>query len=361
MQKKTIIHFIYSLGRGGAEVMLVRVLKELTEYRNIVVEIYGENAFGSELECDKYISLNLKSTFMFPIGILKLKRILKKYNADLIHTHLFWPTVIARIATPKRIPLLTTIHTSIAHSLDYKLMRVRIIDKLTYRIRKNIIIGVSKGVLEDYFKVLNLKRYQSYLLYTFVDTDRFKTVPASQTNSSEKFLIVSVAALRQGKNFEYLIRSFAKLKNPNVEFHIYGAGCMRDKLQSMIDEYKVPIILQGERSNIQEVLPSYNMYISASCFEGFSLSILEAMALRLPLLLSDIPSFREQCNDTAMYFNLSDENDFVNKLNVCMNNPDKLNAFSCRALTRVLENFTLPYHTIALKKIYSNTLALVSS
>ena len=38
------------------------------------------------------------------------------------------------------------------------------------------------------------------------------------------------------------------------------------------------------------------------------------MALGMPLLLSDIASFREQCEDTAVYFNLKDSNDFITKL-----------------------------------------------
>ena len=37
MAKKTVLHIIYDLGRGGAEMMLVKVIKELTEYNNIII------------------------------------------------------------------------------------------------------------------------------------------------------------------------------------------------------------------------------------------------------------------------------------------------------------------------------------
>ncbi len=355
MQKKTIVHFIYSLGRGGAETMLVRVLKELPEYRNIVVEIYGKNDFGNELRFDKYFSMNLKSLFSLPLAILKLRRIIRSNNVDMVHSHLFWPTVVARIATRRKIPLLTTIHTSIATSLNYKQWHIRAIDKTTNRIRKSVIIAVSKNSLKEYLDFLKVKPFKSYLLYTFVDAEHFTFKEPLTQVIDNKFLIVSVGALREGKGYEYLIDAFSMLKNSNVQLHIYGTGCLEEKLQSMINESGAPVILKGEANNINELLPLYNMYVSASEFEGFSLSILEAMAMKLPLLLSDIVSYKEQCEDTAMYFKVDDSDDFISKLNTIITAPEKRKSLSEKAQKRVLENFTLSHHVSKLKEIYAET------
>ena len=77
--KKTILHFIYSLGRGGAETMLVKVVKELTDYNNIVVTLFPENYFADELKCDKYYCLNLFSVFQIPFTSHRLKKIIKSF------------------------------------------------------------------------------------------------------------------------------------------------------------------------------------------------------------------------------------------------------------------------------------------
>ncbi len=357
MPKKTILHFTYSLGRGGAETMLVRVLKELGEYNNIVVEMYGENSFKDELECDKYISMNYKTILLLPFAIVRLWKIVRNNNVDLVHTHLFWPTVIARIATPKNIPLVTTIHTSIANSVDYKHWHICAIDRLTSRIRKSIIVAVSKASLNEYLYFLKTPPLQSHLLHTFVDTEKFN-IQNLQRRSNNKFLLVSVGALREGKGFESLIKNLSKKDFPNVELHIYGKGCLEEKLQKLIVEHDSPTILKGEVKNIQKLLPAYNLYISASAFEGFSLSILEAMAMNLPLLLSDIPSFKEQCNGTAIYFNLDDEIDFKEKLNACIANPERLKIISAQSRERVFQNFTLSHHISGLKKIYTEAFTL---
>ena len=185
--KKTILHFIYDLGRGGAETMLVRVLKELPEYNNIVVTLYGDNHFKDELECTQYICLEQRSLFHFPSSAFKLRRIIKQYKVDIVHTHLFWPTLIARMGVPKNVPLITTIHAFIATSVEYKNRHIRLLDKISYRFRRSVIIGVAKGATEEYFSFLNIRPYKAYSLYTFVDTKHFNITRVSNKKTGEPF------------------------------------------------------------------------------------------------------------------------------------------------------------------------------
>ncbi len=59
------------------------------------------------------------------------------------------------------------------------------------------------------------------------------------------------------------------------------------------------------------LLPNYDLNVMPSVIEGFSLSVLESMAMKIPLLLSDIVSFPEECVDTAIYFSTTDVQDLV--------------------------------------------------
>ncbi len=355
MAKKTILHFTYNLARGGAEIMLVRVVKELPEYRNIVVELYGENAFGEDLSCDEYISLNIKSYFKIPLAIFRLRRLIKLKRPDIIHTHLFWPTVIARIATPRRIPLITTMHTSVKRALDYKKWHVRLLDRFTSRLRRYTLIGVSENALNEYLHFLRRQPHKSFLLHTFADTEKFLPAKKVHRIGPIKFMMVSVGALRPGKNFEFLIRALQG--NKNAELHIFGEGSERETIEQLIKEHDAPVKLKGEVDKIEDFLPEYDLYVSASCFEGFSLSILEAMSANIPLLLSNIPAFMEQCGDTAIYFELNDPVDFIEKVDHCINNHSDLQGRADLARQRVLEHYTLDKHTTGLKKIYLESLA----
>ena len=355
--KKKIIHFIFDLGRGGAETMLVRVIKELPEYEHIVVTLFAGNNFGDELQCSKLIYLDLASLFSLPVGIFKFRSIVKNEKPDLVHTHLFWPTFVARLSVPKMIPLITTIHAFIVTSVEYRHWYIRFLDKLSYRFRKSIIIAVAMGALKEYFSFLKIKPYKTYTLYNFVDVDRFNVNTISTQKIQGMFKLVAVGALRLQKNYTYLINAMALLKDKNIELDIYGIGNMQDQLQKQIDATGAKVFLKGEVNNIQQLIARYDLFVMTSTFEGFSLSILEAMAMRMPLLLSDIPSFKEQCEDNAWYFSLSDAKDLADKI-VLLSTVNKAVLYEKgeAGRQRAVNNFTLQKHIAGLRNIYNDAL-----
>jgi glycosyltransferase involved in cell wall biosynthesis len=354
--KKTILHIINYFDRGGAEIMLMSVIKELNEFNNIVVTLYDKNRFEGALPFDKYFCLKLRSVFFLPVSIFRLRRIIKKENVDIVHTHLFWPGFTARFATPRHIPLISTIHTSIAFTKDYKKWYIRFLDKFSYNFRKSIIIAVAKGALKQYFEVLKLKPFKTHVLYTFVDTNVFNGVRPSGEKKENIFKVMTIGTLRYPKNHEYLISVFAQLKHENMELHIYGNGPLQPGLQYAIEQTGVRVILKGEVKEVQNVLKQYDLYIMASLFEGFSLSVLEAMAMQMPLLVSNIPSFREQCEETAMYFDLNNENDCVQKIKALAADKILLDKMGLAAKERAINNFTLDHHMAGLRKIYTEAL-----
>lgn len=356
--KKKIIHFIFNLGRGGAEAMMVRVIKELPEYDHIVVTLFPENHWKNELQCSKLICFNLTSLFLLPIAVFKFRGLVKKEKPAIVHTHLFWPTVIARLSVPKKYPLITTIHAFITTSIEYKNWHVRFLDKLTYKFRKNIIIGVAKGATSEYFSLLKLKPYKSYTLYTFVDFDRFNIQHIIGNQHSATFKVVSVGALRMQKNYLWSVKAFEKIKAENIELHIYGIGDMQQEIQEQIDATGAKVVLKGEVKNIEDIIPQYDLYLMSSTYEGFSLSVLEAMAAGIPLLLTDIASFREQGEDTAAYFSLTNEKDLPQRLiEFSKTSPEALKQMAEKGRQRAIEHFTLPQHVEGLRKIYEGALS----
>jgi len=117
------------------------------------------------------------------------------------------------------------------------------------------------------------------------------------------------------------------------------------------------IVLKGVIKNIQQVIQQYDLFVMSSTFEGFSLAVLEGMALSMPMLLSDIDSFREQCGNTAEYFDLHDTNQFILKLKEVSSDKIKLQELGNAARQRALENFTLEHHMEGLRDIYSEALS----
>lgn len=353
--KKTILHIIDSLGRGGAETMLVTVVKQLPEYNNIIVTLSPGNEFGSTVEQYDIYCLNMGSPLQVPLAAIKLRKIIRENNVTIVHSHLFWSTVVARLGVPKNISLITTIHTFISSAAEYMPWRMRLTEKLTYNIRKSTIVAVAKGALEEYFSYINMKPHNACHLYTFVDSSVFKG--ASEKINSETFRVVTVGNLKEQKNHRFLLEAFKELKNENISLDIYGKGPLQEELQETISEHNLNVTLKGQSSNIQEQLGKYDLFVMSSLCEGFALSVLEAMASGIPVLLTDIPSFKEQCSDTAAYYKTNCTNDFIIQLLSLKNNRQQLTFLGRNCRTRALENFTLQKHMAGLKNIYSNALA----
>jgi glycosyltransferase involved in cell wall biosynthesis len=82
------------------------------------------------------------------------------------------------------------------------------------------------------------------------------------------------------------------------------------------------------------------------------------MAAKLPLLLSNISSFREQCEDTAFYFDVNSTDNFCQKLENILRRKELLTEKKEQAYQRMINNFTLMHHLKKLRTIYDNVLSV---
>ncbi len=353
--KPKIIHLINNLGRGGAENILVQTLPSLQEFDNYVVVLSGSNEFGDEVKAKEIISLNAPGIYNLPKAIYKLRRLIKRLKPSIVHSQLTFSNIIARYASPGSIPLFTSIQNSVKYNLEFKKRYIQFLEKNSLAFRRSHVIFVARSVEKDYLEFLNVKVQSSSILYNFVDTSKF--TGKQQTKGPERIRkIISVGSLSYQKNFEFIIKAFSAIANPGIELHIFGEGHLKPQLEQLINGRTNQIKLMGIHRNINEVLREYDLYVSSSLYEGLSLSVLEAMASGIPLLLSDIPSFREQCQDGALYYDLNNESDFVEKLNSMIAHPDKLDALAQRSLQLVEEHYKYNNYIQQLKNLYSQAI-----
>lgn len=232
------------------------------------------------------------------------------------------------------------------------------LEKFSYRQRPSIIMGDSVGVVKEYFEFFKIKPHKKVDAYSFVNTKVF--TKAKETfkipTATEKFKLISVGRPTIQKNHNYLLDAFSLLKHDNFELHIYGMGDRYEALKQRIEQEELPVILKGSASNIQDIIPQYDLFTMSSLYEGFSVAVLEAMALKMPMMLSDIPSFREQGANEVVYFDLKNPEDFVQKLKMIAADKNIQQKMAEGVWKRVMDNFTLEHHMAALRKTYQNAL-----
>lgn len=356
--KKTILYIIDSLGRGGAEVMLVSTLKEIHEaYNIIIVTLHQENVFSTEeLICDKIFSLHMRSKKDLFSSVKKLKKIIRQNDVSIVHSTLYWSVIVARLACGKRTPQvfsLSTIMTEGIYRYKWYSGYTKFLDWLTYK-KNQALISPTKDVLADFDNSIGIKG-KNKVLYNFVKEEFFRN-EIDYRMPTQKLKLVAVGNLKNVKNYQLLVDSFKFLKNFNVSIDIYGEGADRKILQQQIAEFNLPVRLMGINEKIYEVLPAYDAFVMCSFLEGFGISAAEAMAIGLPLLLSDIETLREIFQGNAVFFDPYNPQSFVDVILKIINGESDLRQLSENGKKISKTNFTKEKYLKGLFKLYDDVL-----
>ena len=356
--KKTILYVIDSLERGGAEVMLVSTLKEIHRcYNIIIVTLLPENVFTKEeLIYDKIFCLNMRKKRNIFSSVKKLKKIIVENNVTIVHSTLYWSVIVSRLACGKKTPhvfSLATVMTTGIYRHKWYSSYTRLLDRLTYK-KNQYLISPTREVLKDFDNSIGVKG-KAIVLYNFVKEDFFKN-EFQYKAPLQKLKLVAVGNLKDQKNYQLIIDAFKSLKNHAVSIDIYGEGPDRKYLQKQISEFKLPIKLMGLHSKVYEILPAYDAFVMCSLVEGFGISAAEAMAIGLPLLLSDINTLQEISDGHAIFFDPGNPESFTDAVLKIISGEYNLEKMSENGKKISNEKYTKEKYLKGLFKLYDEIL-----
>lgn len=144
-------------------------------------------------------------------------------------------------------------------------------------------------------------------------------------NIKDKF-ILAVGHIESRKNYIRLIESFSILKNKKFDYKLIIIGNdsgEKNKLQLLIDQLNLhdQVKFLGGLTD-SEVLCAYklcSLFIFPSLYEGFGIPILEAMAASRPIVLSNLPVFREITQNNGVYFDPENIKSIVDAVEMVLN------------------------------------------
>ncbi|KFF63532.1 hypothetical protein IW01_19545 [Pectobacterium brasiliense] len=114
------------------------------------------------------------------------------------------------------------------------------------------------------------------------------------------------------KRQDLAIRVMKKL--PNWTLHIYGDGDDRLKIESILSKENIKnVFLKGPITKVKDVLNSHDIYLMTSDYEGYSLTVIEAMSCGLPLIIRDtFTSASDAVSDNGMLLSKNwSEDEFI--------------------------------------------------
>lgn len=300
VSKPIILHCIDSLRIGGAEVLLKDTINGLDNYEHIVCYLRTPAPLLSSIRAQYFYHLEHNSWGDLFSTRKKLKQIIDKHQPQLLHAHLFEPTLIARLSAPKKLKFFFTIHNVLSKDA-FEVNRLSLFaEKLTYKKRHHI-IAVSHEALNDYDQWVGIKG-KADVLYNYVSQKFFDLQYNYNQEVKSSFKLIAVGNLRRQKNYPTLLKAMEMVKDIPVSLDIYGSGDLEEELQKAIGENQLNVRLMGRVDDVSEMLLNYHAYIMPSLFEGFGIAPMEAMAAGMPVLLSNLPVFKEIGGDLPEYF-----------------------------------------------------------
>jgi glycosyltransferase involved in cell wall biosynthesis len=349
MSETNILHVIDTLGIGGAEKVMVGTINSLPEFQHHVIYLSGDDTLAKQLPASCKIStLNFRSKLDIVSSVIKLHNYIREHNIQIVHTHLYMATLIARIACPKNVKLFTTIHSLPGKSVFARSKMALWLEKLTYRSYHHI-IAICHEVYKDYDACIGIKG-PSTILYNYVDDSYYRS-EYKKMSFNGTFRMVAVGNLKEAKNYPYLLEAF-KTMPKNIYLDIYGSGHLQEKLEKDIKKFNLNIKLCGSKSDIQNVLPQYDAFIMTSIYEGQPISLLEAMACGMPAILSDIPVLREVTENKAIFCDLEKVEDLVQKVTAIAKHEVDLDEYAKANFERVKKIASKENYMARLRKIY---------
>ena len=319
LKKKRIAITIPSLGIGGAERMVNLLVKSIDlktfDVFLIVIKKPVKSVFEEELQSvlkEKVFFIGKKEGYSFK-AVLKTFKVLRDIKPDVIHTHLRSLLYVYLYVLTHRINVLHTIHND--PEKEGRGIQKSVIKSLIKR-KKLIPIGISDSISKKIRTMYHINFGET--VYNPVDFSSIQQFNKKKM-STENLTFLNVGRLVEQKNQKVLIEAFVEYnKDKQNHLIILGDGEKREELQNTIERLnaKSEVFLLGNKDNISEYYIKSDVFVLSSLYEGLPMSMLEAMAFGMPVIVTDVGGNRDIFeNNGYLIKNPIDKEEYIEAFN----------------------------------------------
>lgn len=359
-----IMYLLFSFTVGGTEKLITDICNEMVKkkqkvYLYIVNKHYTSDMF-QRLDAEVVVkkqericgSGNILNT------MINIYKYVRKNEIEIIHCNAFdTPELIAlcKLLRPKT-KIIYTIHDV----GQYKtLNKFRIIYRNWIC---NSIIAISKSVEKDIIEA-GADKDKVKMVYNAINIERF--VPEERYNFNSPYIVIgNVARIDVSKKGQdILIEAISKVKNRNIKCVFAGEADQKQMEEANQLKFKAKnieklsgnvITFLGNINNIPGFLSKINIFILPSRFEGFGISLIEAMSMKIPCISSNIDGPKEIIGEEERGYLFEAENPqaLAEKIDYVIGNYEEAKEKAEHAYKYVKDNFDIKEMCNKLLKLY---------
>ncbi|MDP3920511.1 MAG: glycosyltransferase [Candidatus Omnitrophota bacterium] len=383
LRKKTdkrvkVLEVVTSLDTGGVTTYLENLWRFLPADRFDVSVASGLEDF----QADRARSLNMPH---HPVALVKrihpwkdvqavwqLCRLIRRERIGMVHTNMAkadWVGALAaRLCGVKTI--VSTAHgaTTVTPGPSLAQSVFDFIEKVTYRCLHTHVISVSRATSEHLTRKKAISWGRLSTVWNGMNCDE-ESAPLERAAMRDKLglkadqpVVTMVGRLKYPKAPEVLLESMRKLatKRPDLACLIVGDGPDAASLKKRVCDYGLEknVQLLGHRQDVRDILHASDLFVLSSYSEGLSLSVLEAMAQRLPIIATRAGGNTEIVADgtTGLLVTPGSESELTRAIESLLTDAERRQRLGNQAWERLQTHFDARSQAKKTERIFQNCL-----
>ncbi|NOX59586.1 MAG: glycosyltransferase [Planctomycetes bacterium] len=367
----TILHVVHSVEPGGTERMLCRLVSALdgVEANHIICSLRDPRPFGGTLgDGLEIISLSAKGRDRFLYR--RLGKLIRDRGVDLVHARNWgtWTDATLACRSLHNVQLLLGFHglQNGQSFTTFQRLRAKLLNMDA--LAATAVSNAARDVLVD---GLGFNRRNVRVIHNGVNSRQF--APASDQTRivarhrlklrGDRFIIGSVANFfERVKGHDVLLRAFARIvtAHPNAHLILVGYGPLESELRSQVKDLGLcdRVTFTGRVERVERILPAFDVFVCSSHSEGLSNAVLEAMAVSLPCVVTDVSDHRQMFDsiDPDLIIPPNDDAQMATSISRLMNDPNKRSAAGLAARSLVETEFTFDACSASYARMYDQLL-----
>lgn len=308
---------------GGVSKYFLEIFSIIKKFHNvkIVAPIYINEYLKDYKSKNIFKLLKIKKKYKYTnrffrfLNIIIFKFFLNIYKPNIIHLTYF----NKKLEFKKNCKIVITVYDLI-HEIYQKKYFFKYPSnfKKEYISNADHIICISKNTKKDLLKFYNVdKKKISVISLGFNRSKKFIKINDSFLNNS---YLLFVGERKKYKNFINLIIAYSNSKKLMSNFKIvcFGGGPLDSLEKKLFKKYNINLLnvkcISGSNEELNYVYMKAKAYICTSLYEGFGMTILEAMNMNCPIISSNAGSLKEVGGDAVEYFDPNNIQDIKSKI-----------------------------------------------